>query len=524
MDEFLEEDLRLVQRRRRDDASSSGSGVSEEFDPADRTVVEDLSGTDSDNSDDNMPAGGNPPAGAAATERTAEQQQEFTSLRRSRGQFGRSIDKAIVNAREVLAKDAPTRTEILTRKQRLGETFKNFEGAHLKILSLATDAEVGEDTATFDAFEEKYDRALAEIDEALDRLERASKEVTEAMAETLTIDRQKPTHKLPELKFRTFDGSQPESFDEWLRHANGLILKYSDDVVDIDLKVAELNSALKKDAKACTGEIVNTRAALDAAIARLKKRYGGRRPNIARMVRELVGLQLPGRSLQEWRRTFDDVKNKIDALGRRGVQIDTPGIAEILIPLMEIKMKSDLLEKWEARLHDKDADLRRNPDLTEEDQEYKPTIAEFLDFFDDRLAHQESAVMNRKAQEALLQPKKGQEGPQKTTAAALTANSNSGGDSEEKPKKKKKKKKGKGQQQEEEEQQSGCVFCSKENHASADCKSLDKMPFSAILRVVASKQLCRVCFEGHYTTQCKDTTHRCPDKECQDKPHHKKLH
>ena len=371
MDRLLEEDLALVEHRRRDDASSSGSGVSEEFDPADRTVVEDLSGTDSDDTDDNMPADGNPPAGPAAAGRTAEQQQEFTSLRRSRGQFGRSIDKAIVNAREVLAKDAPTRTEILTRKQRLGETFKNFEGAHLKLLSLATEAELAEDTATFDGFEEKYDRALAEIDEALDRLERASKEVTEAMAETLSIDRQKPTHKLPELKLRTFDGSQPEAFDEWLRHANGLILKYSDDVVDIDLKVAELNSALKKDAKACTGEIVNTRAALDAAIARLKKRYGGRRPNIARMVRELVGLQLPGRSLQEWRRTFDDVKNKIDALGRRGVQIDTPGIAEILIPLMEIKMKSDLLEKWEARLHDKDADLRRNPDLTEEDQEYR---------------------------------------------------------------------------------------------------------------------------------------------------------
>ena len=333
------------------------------------------------------PGGGtDPPDGTANAGDAAP--DGISDLRRARG---RMQGRLTVTLKKIHDGDCAKKgkEELLQLQKRLDQVWEDFSNAHeVYVQALPEAAETAEE-AHYTHLHDERDAAVAVLEVHLGQRDvppedTSISQLSKAMEKMGEVGKQ----KLPEIGMPTFDGTDITAFVSYWSKFKTMVDGRKD--LDPPTKMTYLKATLKGQAESSITSLMDDEAGYMQAKKMLLARYGQKVPVHYFLVRKLVGKVTDDkRSTVDLRGVYNDFNNTCNTLGQLGVNLGSTEVADILVPILEVKIPNSLLQKWEETKEAKREAIVADADDLENITEYRPTLDEFLNFFDKHIRTRE---------------------------------------------------------------------------------------------------------------------------------------
>ena len=421
-----------------------------------------------------------------------KQMQEIASIR-LKAKVLQGDTEAVIRAISELSEIGNNKVKVKIRIERLSELRVAYVQLRDRIISLLADEEIENELCCWREFLDEIDQALDAAHEYLNK--QCNSEVQSSKWSVHKDSHQSSNLKLPRIELPKFSGDVLKFQNFWDQFEAAV--HNNDDLPNVQ-KFTYLRSVLTGNALQTIEGFEVTGANYQPAVECLKHRYGRKRVVISSLVKSVV--QMDAKAVvtaPSLRDLYDTLKNRTRALEALGEIPKNHGC--ILLPILELKLPSAILEKWEL-------DLADTPD-DEIDLEL------FFKFLNRQVVSKEAGERNLPGNLSLKSrsTNKGRDGQrhppfieisdqeQVSTASALF--------SEAKP-----------------QTVPSCRFC-KGGHGSLNCPEFNGKSVDDRWKLVQESKLCFNCLKPtnnkHFSKICRQP--KCPVVNC-GKRHHKLLH
>ena len=319
----------------------------------------------------------------------------------------------------------------------------------------------------------------------------------------------------------TFDGTDITAFVSFWSKFKTMVDNRKD--LDPSTKMTYLKDTLKGQAQSSITSLMDDEAGYTQAKKMLLARYGQKVPVHYFLVRKLVGKVTDDKkSTVDLRGVYNDFNNTCNTLGQLGVNLGSTEVADILVPILEVKIPNFLLQKWEETKEAKREAIVADADDLENIAEYRPSLEEFLTFFDKHIRTRERTdeTKPQQAKDNKGGKSNGEKKDNKSSAAALVQQGQAGkgqsgnanpqqgqGSAAQTPAKKK-----------------SCPYCAGE-HDGYQCPTIIAKTPDERWEMVTAKKACFTCLNRYQSTvKChKKNQLRCDVDGCKG-THNRLLH